>query len=358
MADSSLSNKHSRPFYLAKLTLILYVCLVIYATLTPFNFVGSSSLTFWDWIFAPVPKYIPLFDVLSNVIGYMPFGFLMVFTIFPYIRKWQALIFTVLMGLVFSGILESLQTYIPTRISSPIDWYANGLGALIGALFAIPLSPEWLSGNLAERVRASYFGKYQGFFLMMILCPIAQIYPQNAWLGMGDIGLWATKISPYWSFPLDNASQEILITTIASFGIGTFFLFGIRQKATSLKTIAILFALMVMLKTFISQFQFGQTGMFRWWSLSIGIGLALGYFFIYLVSHFKKRSQWCLALMALVSLILLVNILPNNPYFLSQLEQLPQGSFMHVNGLLKWISSIWPFLAIFLLLKSRHIDLR
>ena len=358
MADSHNNAKSHRPFYLAKLTLILYVCLVIYATITPFNFVGNSPLTPWAWVMAPVPRYIPIFDVLSNVIGYLPFGFLMIFTIFPYLRKWWALLFTVIMGLAFSGTLESLQTYLPTRIPSPIDWYSNALGVLIGALFAIPLSPEWLSGNSAERLRSTYFGQYQGFFLLMMLCPIAQIYPQNAWLGMGDLGLWGTRISPYWDFPLNNASQEILITAISSYGIGVFFLFGMRKQVASLKIITILFIVMATLKVLISQFQFSQTGIFHWWSLSLGIGLALGCVFIYLASYLQKKYQWYLALMALGTMILMVNLLPYNPYFVAQLEQLPQGYFTHVNGMLGWIATVWPFLAIYLLLKSRHNDLK
>jgi len=59
-----------------------------------------------------------------------------------------------------------------------------------------------------------------------------------------------------------------------------------------------------------------------------------------------------------LSLIILVNVLPYNPYFHSLLEQLPQGKLTHINGLFAWISIIWPFLAIFVLLKSKNIDLR
>jgi hypothetical protein len=131
-----------------------------------------------------------------------------------------------------------------------------------------------------------------------------------------------------------------------------------RQQVASLKVITILFIVMGLLKAIISQLQFSQTGIFHWWSLSLGIGLALGYFFIYLASFLEKKYQWYLAITALMTAILMVNILPYNPYFLSQLEQLPRGYFTHVNGLLGWISTVWPFLAIYLLLKSRHNDLR
>ena len=358
MANSVETHKHTKPFYLARLMLALYLSLVAYASITPFNFRIETPLMPWEWLLAPVPKYIPIFDVVTNVIGYLPFGFLMIFTLYSIVTRWPALLATLLLGAIFSGLLESFQTYLPTRIPSPIDWYSNMLGVLIGALFALPLSPQWLSGNKAERVREAIFGNHQGFFLLMILCPLAQIYPQNAWLGMGDLGLSITRISPYWTLPLDNASQEILITSLATLSIGTLFLYGIRKSAPAVKIIGILLCIMVMIKFFISQFQFVQTGASSWWSLSVLIGLIVGYILTFLAHFLSKKSQWTLSLMALLSLIILVNVLPNNPYFHNLLEQLPQGKMMHVNGLFGWISIVWPLLAICLLLKNRKANLQ
>jgi hypothetical protein len=114
---------------------------------------------------------------------------------------------------------------------------------------------------------------------------------------------------------------------------------------------------MVIIKFVISQFQFGQTGASSWWSLSVLIGLIVGYILTFLAHFLSKKSQWTLSLMALVSLIILVNVLPNNPYFHNLLEQLPQGKMMHVNGLFGWISIVWPLLAICLLLKNRKASL-
>jgi VanZ family protein len=358
LVNSALQIKNTKPFFLARLMLILYLCLVAYASLTPFNFSIISHLKIWSWLLAPTPRYIPIFDVLSNVIGYLPFGFLMVVSLFPKFLKWQAFIITLFLGMAFSGVLESLQTYLPTRIPSLIDLYSNALGVLIGALFALPMSPQWLSGNQAERVRESIFGNQQGFFLLMILCPLAQIYPQNAWLGMGDLGMLETRISPYWTMPLDHASQEILITLLATFCIGTLFLLGIKKKASPMKLVAGLFIFMVGLKLIISQFQFGQIGASTWWGTSVFIGLVAGFLLIYLAQFLSKQKLRILSLLALLSLIVLVNVLPYNPYFHSLLEQLPQGKLTHINGLFAWISIIWPFLAIFVLLKTKNIDLR
>jgi VanZ family protein len=350
-------SKKTKPFYLAQLLLILYLCLVIYTSLTPFNFLLDSHLLPWSWLLAPTPRYIPIFDVITNIVGYLPFGFLMIFSLYPRLLKWSALIITLFLGIFVSGCLESLQTYLPTRIPSSIDWYSNTLGVLIGALFALPFSPQWLSGNRAARIRDLIFGEHQGFFLLLLLCPLAQIYPQNTWLGMGDFGLQITRISPFWSFPLNNASQEILITSLATLSIGTVFLFGMRKNASPLKLISGLLFFMVLLKLLISQFQFGQTGASKWWSASVSVGLAIGFLLIFLASFLSRKSLWLLAMTSILGLIILVNILPYNPYFYDLLEQLPQGKMTHINGLFAWISIVWPFLAIILLLKSRNSNL-
>ena len=358
LVHSTDKVKIAKPFYLAQLLLVLYLCLVIYTSLTPFNFLLDSHLLPWSWLLAASPRYIPIFDVITNIVGYLPFGFLMIFSLYPKLFKWHAFLCTLFLGCFFSGCLESLQTYLPTRIPSSVDWYANSLGVLIGALFALPLSPQWLSGNKAARIRESIFGEHQGFFLLLLLCPLAQIYPQNAWLGMGDFGLQMTRISPYWNFPLNNASQEILITSLATLSIGTVFLFGIRKKASSLKLIGGLLLLMVLLKMLISQFQFGQTGATKWWSISVLVGLVVGFLSTLFAQFLSRKSIWVLSMASLLGLIALVNLLPYNPYFFDLLEQLPQGKMIHINGLFAWISIIWPFLAIMLLLKSRNSNIK
>ena len=354
----NMSQFNSKSFYFARVMLLVYLVLVAYVSLTPFNFDLGRDLRPWDWLFAPTPRYIPLFDVKSNIIAYLPLGFFMVFALYTRVRKWQALLFSVVFGSLFSGTLESLQTYLPTRIPSLIDLYSNSLGMLLGALFAIPLSPGWLSGNRVEKIRAYYFGKHQGFFILLLLCLVAQIYPQNAWLGMGDWGLAAMRISPYWTIPLDNASQAILITTLAVVGIGNFALFGMRRQASVLRVIGLFFLAMFLVRALIAQFQFGQGGNFHMWNLSIMIGLLIGSLLIYLASLARKHTQWYLAILALTGQCVIVNLLPNNPYYLAQLELLPQGNLTHLNGVLGWLALMWPYLAIVFLCKSKrfHLD--
>ena len=71
----------AQPYPLARMALWLIIVLVAYASLTPFNFYLAAPNLAYEWVRAPLPRYIPLFDVTTNILGYLPFGFLMVFTI-------------------------------------------------------------------------------------------------------------------------------------------------------------------------------------------------------------------------------------------------------------------------------------
>jgi len=46
-----------------------------------------------------------------------------------------------------------------------------------------------------------------------------------------------------------------------------------------------------------------------------------------------------------------VNFLPENPYFASTLQTLPNGRFLNFSGAAQFIALLWPALAIWLLLR-------
>ncbi|MET5116177.1 VanZ family protein, partial [Burkholderia pseudomallei] len=79
--------------------------------------------------------YLTAFDVVSNVLGYLPFGALAVLALYP-LRGVPAALVATLRGALLSGAMEALQTYLPTRVTSTLDLSANPLGALVGAAAA------------------------------------------------------------------------------------------------------------------------------------------------------------------------------------------------------------------------------
>jgi hypothetical protein len=77
-------------------------------------------------------------DVIENILGFMPFGFVLC-GLFALSRpRGQAILMATLVGGLLSLTVESLQYYIPRRDSSLTDVLTNTTGSLLGALIAHP----------------------------------------------------------------------------------------------------------------------------------------------------------------------------------------------------------------------------
>ncbi|RAA76159.1 teicoplanin resistance protein VanZ, partial [Burkholderia multivorans] len=118
---------------LARQAFAAYAALVVYASLYPFEGWVSFGIGPFDYLFAPMQRYVTAFDVVTNVLGYMPFGALAVLALHPRHRGIAATLIAGALGVLLSGAMEALQTYLPTRVASNLDLGANALGALLGA---------------------------------------------------------------------------------------------------------------------------------------------------------------------------------------------------------------------------------
>lgn len=348
-------NDHAALIFV-RLSLSVITGLIIFASLTPFNF-RLLPLNPFAWIATPLPKYIPLFDIEVNVLGYLPLGFLAVFALYPKMVKWPAFVLSLMFGLILSTGLESAQTYLSTRVANLTDLYANALGTFIGALIALTMNPAWLFAQLTNRFRFILIGKNQGFFLLIAIFPLAQIYPQNVWLGMGDFNLMFLRISPYWTSLFNNTSQEVIISAIAVISTSAFLMFATSKQFPKMMFVLGIVFVGGIFKIAMSQLQYGSFDLKHWISIANFGGVIIGFLGAILLRNFSRMTHWIVALVGFLLLLTLVNILPQNPYYLSQLQLLPQGRLTHFNGLLEWLTMIWPLLAILLLIRQAPIYL-
>jgi VanZ family protein len=125
---------------LARAGLACFVFLVVYASLYPFAGWTDMGVSPFAYLTAPLPRYNTVFDVVTNVWGYMPLGMLTVLALHPRITGWRAVLIALGAGLLLSGAMEAIQTYLPTRVSSNVDLATNTLGALLGAIVMLPFS--------------------------------------------------------------------------------------------------------------------------------------------------------------------------------------------------------------------------
>jgi VanZ family protein len=80
------------------------------------------------------PTWDYVWDVLRNILGFMPFGFLMCALLLSTHRYTRAILYTTLLGALLSLSIELMQAYIPQRASGITDIITNTLGTTLGAV--------------------------------------------------------------------------------------------------------------------------------------------------------------------------------------------------------------------------------
>ena len=205
-----------RPSTFARQALGVYAALVVYGSLYPFSGWRSLGLGPFAYLTDPLPQYLTAFDVVTNVLGYMPFGALVVLALYPRWRSGIAVGAAFLGGALLSGSMEAIQTYLPTRVASNLDLAANALGALLGAVLTAPATSMLLDRGLLRRIRFTWFERDAAYVLgLSALWPFATMFPAPFLFALGDLPrvLWDG---------LDPSMQDAILAWVpAAWDIGS-----------------------------------------------------------------------------------------------------------------------------------------
>ena len=337
---------------LARAMSLSYALLILYVSLNPFDFDLQNGIAAWAWLDAPLPRFITLFDVSVNILAYIPFGFLVMFAAYPRWRNYIALSIALGLSAALALSVETLQSWLPTRIPSQMDWWANILGGLLGGLLAIPLGPQWLSGSAIRRRFDQWFGLNWAACALFLLFPWSQIYPQSTWLGTGVWGHAIFGSIDWGTLVINHVIQETIITSLCWLGIALLLSLGMRAKAPQWQILNGLLGLTVLIKTLFTALQFGAEFSLIWLTAGALWGMALGSLFLRWALRFDLRVKFCLALICLLGTTIAVNVLPDNPYFILTLRHWYQGRLLHFNELMQWVSVVWLPLALIWMIRS------
>jgi hypothetical protein len=234
-----------------------------------------------------------------------------------------------------------------------MDWWANVLGGLLGALLAIPLGPNWLSGSAVRRRFDQWFGLNWAACALFLLFPWAQIYPQSSWLGTGVWGHAIFASVDWGTMVVNHVIQESVITAICWLGTGLLLSLGMRAKAPQWKILISLLCFTVMVKIAFTALQFGVELSLLWLTAGAIWGMVLGSLLLRRALKFSEATKVWLALLCLLSATMAINFLPDNPYFTLTLRHWYQGRLLHFNELMQWVSVVWLPLALFWVLRNR-----
>ncbi len=163
----------SRPHFAAPLLLVVFVGLIAYVSLFPFQFnphgpTMVEALHLLTWVRAGRT------EMFSNVLLYAPLGFCCVLLLESRLGRVAGIVVATLAGAALSCSMELLQASVPTRVTSLTDLSLNTLGTLIGAvlgstwhIFGARMAPQGSSRGRSGAVAVT----------ILVLWLIARLWP-------------------------------------------------------------------------------------------------------------------------------------------------------------------------------------
>jgi VanZ family protein len=348
----------------------LYAALVVYASLSPF--VGWKPPAAVPWFglgHMPWRPWWTGFDVVSNLLGYMPLGALL---FGAQVRSGRAsgasALTTALAGAALSFCMESLQNWLPQRVPSSIDWVLNTAGTVLGLLVA--LAVQALGGVARWQVLRDrwFIARSAGGIALLLLWPVALLFPAPVPFGLGQVLVplqeatvaaldgtpWSSWVDGWLDTgdaltPLSRVAEWM--TIVLGFLAPSFVAFAILRRDWW-RVIHVPAALAVGLgaTTLSTALNFGPQHALAWLNpavlpaLVVGCVLAVGLAFV------PRRVVAGLGLVALTALVALVAQAPNDPYYALSLQAWEQGRFIRFHGAAQWVGWLWPYVALVYLL--------
>lgn len=318
---------------------------------------------------APLPHYWTMFDVVMNVLGYLPFGMLLVFAVYPHLRGIRAALLASVAGMLWSAAMEVGQTFLPSRVPSNIDWLTNVAGTMIGALLGAWLAPLFVEQSRFLRLRRRWFAAEAGRGLIVLaLWPLAQIYPQSTLFGQGQIlPVLSGWLSDWLSSPIDLNTllwqgeqliveqywlAETIVAACGATGAALTLLYLLRPKTPRALLVVLLVTLALATKALASALQFTPANAFVWLTPAAQGGLLVSGLMLTGLIFAPHAAQRRVAILMLLIGVVVVNVLPENPYFVATLQTWVQGRFLNFNGAAQGLALIWPFAALWCLLDN------
>ncbi|MBG9388737.1 VanZ family protein [Caenimonas aquaedulcis] len=345
-----------------------YVALVFYASLYPFSGWRDQGIAPWEFLWAAWPKYWTGFDIAVNISGYVPLGFLLALSFLRrgspgdrQVSTWAAITVSTAAAAVLSFCMESLQTYLPARVPSNVDFGLNTVGALLGAVAAAAL--EFAGGiDRWDRVRGRWFvDDARGGLVLLALWPFALLFPAAVPLGLGQVFERVEAALVDWVMdtpflewvPVRDVELQPLAPGVELLCVALGMLvpcllgFSVMRSVMRRTALAVCALGVGILATALSAaLSWGPSHAWAWLSLPVQIGLGFGFALALMALPLPRRGCAALVILALVLHLSLLNQAPASAYFAQTLQTWEQGRFIRFNGLAQWLGWLWPYAAL------------
>ena len=354
----SLSKTSAWPLALS------YVALVVYASLYPFSDWRSQGIAPWLFVVSAPPWYWSRFDIISNIVGYAPLGFLLCMAQMRSLGRGhgaaaalRAIVFVVLL----SFMMETIQSYLPKRVPSSLDLGTNILGGGLGALLAARLEQLGLLVHWS-RFRASWFEPRANLELVLLaLWPCALFFPVPVPFGLGQVmerlesALTVLLLeTPFLAWlPVRDVEYQPLIPSAEVLCIALGLLLPCLLGYSVVRTLwrraillVVVFLLGISVTAMSAALSAGPSHAWAWLDMQAQAGLAAGLVVAALMLPVPMFACVGLLLLALAVHASVLNQAAVSVYFSQTLQTWEQGRFIRFLGLAQWLGWLWPYAAL------------
>lgn len=342
----------------------VYAALIVYASLYPFTGWTLPGVSVWGFLSLSFPRWWTGFDLVSNLLGYLPLGALL---FGAFVRSgWRAgtaLGAVAASAALLSFTLELLQNFLPQRVPSNLDMALNTAGALGGALLGLAVHGR---GGMDrwQTLRDRWFvGRSGGGLALLVLWPVGLLFPAPVPFGGGQLwprlqemlSQWLedSSLAPYFESVLQADSDATPLSPVSELAATALGLLGPclvayavsrpgwRRIVLSLGALAIGFAATTLSTTL----NFGPQHWLDWRTPTSMAALVAGLAVAMLLAWVPMRVAAGVGLMALTALVVVIGQAPADAYFAESLQAWEQGRFIRFHGVAQWVGWLWPYAA-------------
>ncbi|MES2353352.1 MAG: VanZ family protein [Pseudomonadota bacterium] len=355
----TVGQKHWRSDF-SRYFLPAYILLIVYVSLSPFSGWRQPDQGALAFLQAPWPRYITIFDMSANVLAYVPLGVLL----FDWVRRWSrrgvAIVIACLMGCLLSFTMESLQAYLPARISALIDFMTNSTGTFLGALLAARTGQSalirWLSSWRRETFNegpGSEFGE-----VLLVIWLLTQLNPSIPFFAAGTIN---SALSAEWDVnynqPLYHLPQGIAVA-LNLCGFGLFVSVLLKPAVKTLWFVVAVVVFGTFLKMLAGGVLLKQPVMLDWFGKESFAGVIGGLVFLGIAAGRSHHWRIYIAAMTILAGGLLAKVVAIYDAFPNILRVFdwPYGQLFNFTSLTLLLNEFWPLVTlIYLLVVFNHL---
>lgn len=329
---------------------LLYGAAIAYASLQPFApwLAPADGTPFWP--LAPWPPRWTRFDVLANVLAYLPFGLFVALTprrATPAARAARALA----IGMTLSFGLETLQMFLPSRDANVIDCVANATGTLLGAFGAAIIVRSEQTRALLSAFRNRVFlpGMLGDVGIALLAVWLAaQINPGIPLFAVTfdadalpvALAAGATAVHPDRAAVVIEAAQSALQLT----GVGLFLVLLLRDRRHVGGAVLLLIGAALLVKGVSAMLLLKPAVWEAWLKPGVSIGIAAGLLILLCIVFMPRPVQLAACATALLASLLLPVLVADVSLTRASLTLFSwrYGHLLNFNGLTQSMLLAWP----------------